>query len=666
MNRLAWSLSLSLLLAANLPGQNNFVYTNDDVNGPNTVSGFSVAANGTLTLLAGSPFLTGGTGQGGGFFAANRATVTIVNNLLFAENEGTADVSVFTVNPTSGNLTLVPGSPFPVGGASQTDISLAVTPDGAFLFAANSGSATITVSSIAANGSLSMVGSPTSLPSTPDGIKVTPDGKFLAVALLIPNQVAMFSIGAGGSLTPVPGSPFSGTGSPGSFGGEAGLDANCASNELFGGEATGNTTIVDAYTINADGSLTPVSGSPFTPGVGVNSNVPLLSPNDETLFVSNQGSSSITVFTVNADGTLTLVPGSPFPTPANSDPSGMATNQAGTFLYVAEGAPTLPGQVDVFSIGPGGALTPVPGTPFATGQKNAGTESLTAYPPKQCSRTITVPANPAGAVATANYGPYVYAFQYPPLPPGSPIAAFSVTANSITQSQLSVRVAGTPFANAKVIPYQGGGANAGVTFGIECLDSTGAVISCVVGPDYTYSFKTSYDSTLPLPQNPGFLKGPIGQPYVENDITNFYPTRIDPTGAGRTKGGFSDFELVDLPPTTPEDVFQGFQPPMAGKNGRSFTARTTIPIKFQVKDPNGNLVTSPPHTLPRISVEFNGTAQGTTGANFKSVSPNNFQFDSKKSTYQYFLSTTGYASGSYTIIVSADFFPLQQITFTIQ
>jgi hypothetical protein len=51
-----------LLFAITALAQNNFVYTNDNFS-PNTVSVFKVSpSNGALTLIPGSPFLTGGNG----------------------------------------------------------------------------------------------------------------------------------------------------------------------------------------------------------------------------------------------------------------------------------------------------------------------------------------------------------------------------------------------------------------------------------------------------------------------------------------------------------------------------------------------------------------------------------------------------------------------------
>jgi hypothetical protein len=143
---------------------------------------------------------------------------------------------------------------------------------------------------------------------------------------------------------------------------------------------------VDGYHIGSDGTLTPVAGSPFQPGVGIDSSVVVLSPDDKTLFVSNQLSTSVTAFRVAQDGSLSLVAGSPFfiQNPNSFITAGMATSQDGSFLYVTN---DFPAAVAVFRVGSDGALTEVPGSPFLTGIP-FGLLSLTAFPPKSCSLTV--------------------------------------------------------------------------------------------------------------------------------------------------------------------------------------------------------------------------------------------------------------------------------------
>jgi len=381
IRNLLWASAFSMLLAVAAQAQNTFVYTNDDVASGNTVSGFLVASNGVLTAIPGSPFPTGGTGTGFGLFAANRVTLSTVGRFLYAANTGSGSVGVFSINPISGLLAPVPGSPFSTGG-SPGDLSLAVTADNKFLFCGNDFSSTISVFAIASNGSLSPVpGSPFAAGGAIDGISVTPDGRFLSAAMLFGGptaSVAMFSISSNGALAAVPGSPFAGPGAVEI----TGIDINCASNLLFAANATGGPTVVNVFNIASAGVLTSISGSPFTFG-GLNSNVPFLSPNEKFLFVSNQFSNanegSITVLNVAANGSLTEVAGSPFANPGGVFPCGLGTDTAGKFLFVGN----RDNVVSVFSIANNGVLTPAPGSPFVTGQAG-GLSFLAVYPGKSC------------------------------------------------------------------------------------------------------------------------------------------------------------------------------------------------------------------------------------------------------------------------------------------
>jgi 6-phosphogluconolactonase (cycloisomerase 2 family) len=366
------------LPAASVHAQSTFVYTNDYVRGPNTVSVFTVGAGGTL----GPPttFLTGGTAGAPGFTASHRITTatTSTGDFLYASNgaanlasPASNDISAFSINPTSGLLTLV-GPPVGTGASGPNDISLAATPNGQFLYSGNSSfSGTVSGFAIGPTGALTLLpGFPIPVSGAPDGMTVSPDGKFLAVALSLANTVAMFSIGPTGALTPVPGSPFPG----GSGGTNTDVVINCASNLLF----TANShPLVTVYTIASNGVLTQIAGSPFMIG-GSDSNVGVLSPDDRFLFVSNQSGQTITSLNVAPGGSLTQVTGSPFSN-SGATPSRIATNQAGTLLYAAN----LRNTVSGFSIASNGALSPVAGSPFSTGSPG-NLASLTVFPAKTC------------------------------------------------------------------------------------------------------------------------------------------------------------------------------------------------------------------------------------------------------------------------------------------
>lgn len=125
---------LSLMLTTLAVAQNRFVYTNNQ-SSPNTVTGFLVNSNGSLTQIPGSPFATGDNGQNGTPFAI-AVTTFREKNYLYAANGATGTISGFRINPATGNLQLVPGSPFATNGQSA-DYSLAISKDNRFLFVAD-------------------------------------------------------------------------------------------------------------------------------------------------------------------------------------------------------------------------------------------------------------------------------------------------------------------------------------------------------------------------------------------------------------------------------------------------------------------------------------------------------------------------------------------------
>jgi 6-phosphogluconolactonase (cycloisomerase 2 family) len=207
-------------------------------------------------------------------------------------------------------------------------------------------------------------------------MKVSADGAFLAVAMDTAGPVAVFSIGSNGTLAPVPGSPFYGT-----FVNATDIDISCAGNFVFAANGTINshttTTTVDVFSVTRSGILDLVPGSPFQPGVGVNSNVVLLSPDNRFLFSSDQGlgndgGDTVTVAVVAADGSLTLVPGSPFSIGSGGVPMGIAMDQTGTLLFTANapGNGSSIASIGVFRVASDGSLTAVTGAPFAVPGSN--------------------------------------------------------------------------------------------------------------------------------------------------------------------------------------------------------------------------------------------------------------------------------------------------------
>jgi 6-phosphogluconolactonase len=379
-----WSACLALLLASTAIAQSQFVYTNNNESTgnsnepPNTVSAFSVATNGTLTPVAGSPYKTAGTGGGNSIDPEEIAIASSHNaNFLYAANDGSGTISAFKINSTTGALSHVPGSPFLADGAPGGDYALATSPNNKFLFATCDCTTSIHVYLIANTGGLIEVeGSPFQTGANSQGLKVTPNGQFLLVAEGSLTAVGMYSISASGTLTAVAGSPFAASASP------FNVAVNCAGNLVFvtdNGSFNGSYSAIDVYSLSSDGSLTPVAGEPFYNGTTSTSGGEVLSPNGQYLFVTDTFSNDISSMAVSSDGALTQVAGSPFAT--SNWTGGVAVSRSGKFLYSAL---FTFAQIDGRSVDSTGALSAVPGTPFSTGQSQEGVPTVITFPPPTC------------------------------------------------------------------------------------------------------------------------------------------------------------------------------------------------------------------------------------------------------------------------------------------
>ncbi|HET9167174.1 MAG TPA: beta-propeller fold lactonase family protein, partial [Candidatus Angelobacter sp.] len=203
---------LLVVMAAPLAAhaQGNYVYVNNQTPS-NSVTAYSVSSAGVLTNVPGSPFATGGSGRSVVCYGMDRMVVTQVNSLLYVANTGNMTISAFHINPATGALTSVAGSPFASGLSLDAcqGMSIAATPDAHFLMASSNGQ--VQTFSIAANGTLALAATTASCCTPNAGMKISPNGQFLAIA----NQssVSTFTINTTtGALTPVLGSPFPKTG----------------------------------------------------------------------------------------------------------------------------------------------------------------------------------------------------------------------------------------------------------------------------------------------------------------------------------------------------------------------------------------------------------------------------------------------------------------------
>jgi 6-phosphogluconolactonase (cycloisomerase 2 family) len=222
-----------------------------------------------------------------------------------------------------------------------------------------------------------------------------------------------------------------------------------------------------------------------------------------TVFVSNSGSGggieSITPFSVNSDGSLV-----PSPVVAVGDrPEGTAVTPDARFLYVAT---SQTAGVRGYAIGSGGALTEVPGSPFASGGIN----------------TTGVAVTPSGnRLLVTNRGS----------------GAGSVAVYDINQATGALTpVAGSPFAVAGLEDPSGVAIAPGGVRAFVAGDVAGATFDPVV-------------AGLKINQTTGALNQVAGSPFASGG-KNSFPAVISPDGGrlfiGNVQGGSPTISVLDV------------------------------------------------------------------------------------------------------------------------
>ena len=346
-------------LASPLLGQ--FVYVTDYGSG---VSGYTInPTTGALTAITGSPFATAGT------HPSYSVAIDPTGHFAYMANAG-GTISGFAINSTTGALTPITGSPFPAG---TNPLSLAIDPTGKFAYVADGGGDGVWGYRIdPITGVLTPI---TGSPFAPAGlyepsVAVDPTGTFVYVANAGGGILGYTINPATGALTPITGSPFPAGTNPYSVAVDpTGRFAYVANLGNSGGGS------VSGYTINpATGALTAITGSPFQAGYFPYSVA--IDPGGQFVYVANLGylanyGSGVSGYTINpTTGALTPITGSPFP--AGTNLFAVAVDPTGQFAYVTN-RNSYGGWLSGFTINPTtGALTAITGSPFPT----AGTYPL--------------------------------------------------------------------------------------------------------------------------------------------------------------------------------------------------------------------------------------------------------------------------------------------------
>ena len=324
---------------------------------------------GALKLVG--KFQTGGRGEGGvndPLQSSGSIIVTPDHAFLLAANAGSSDISVFRILPDG----LALASLTPSGGGNP--VSIAVHDN--LVYVVDTGGDIHTAGFVLdATGRLTRVPKSAQSLSTLDTGASTavfsPDGTKLIVTERLTNRIDVFSVDPDGSLSdPV----FNASAGTDPFGATFSLDGALLVTEAQSGSTS-------SYSINPDNTLTTIT-SKAASGGGATC---WIAVNGRNAWVSNTTTSDIGAYDVAQDGSLqplgvvaTVTTNQPtlFPPvkPPTSFPIDLALSADDQYLYVVYSAT---GSLVGYSVGAGGALKEVAAVPAV--QAQSGAEGLAAF-----------------------------------------------------------------------------------------------------------------------------------------------------------------------------------------------------------------------------------------------------------------------------------------------
>lgn len=251
----------------------------------NDISLYQISTTGTLTEVTRA-------------VAGTTPTMIVMDKagqFLYSSNVGSGNISSFLIDASSGALTAVTGSPFPIGTAA---LNMQLAPNGNVLYVTSSGTpGTIEVCTFNAGILNSVQVTQQGVGTNPYGIAIDPGGTHLYLA------------------------------------------------------NSGPDNTISEYSINSDGSLTflaTIGGSNLTGPTAL-----LIDNSGKYLFAANTAASNLAAFSIT-NGSLSLLSTNDV-VPTNAAPSFLVSDPSGKYIYV--GNSTSP-AVQAFSLNTGtGALT---------------------------------------------------------------------------------------------------------------------------------------------------------------------------------------------------------------------------------------------------------------------------------------------------------------------
>jgi 6-phosphogluconolactonase (cycloisomerase 2 family) len=267
----------------------------------NDISLFTIASNGALTEV------TPRTSVAPLGSLPQLLAMDPAGGFLYVANAGSDNISVFSIDSSTGALTQLANSPFPVG---LPPLNIQLTPSGNYLYVTASGGQAGNDGSIAGfsvnAGALTALSAKNPISSdgvNPNGLAIDPSGTYLYAANTSSGSISIFTIGSSGALSEVQNSPLADT-----YTAPVSLILDAKGAYLY--VANQGSSNVAVYSISSSTGLPTVLTSSTTTGAFFTEGNPSFlaaDPSGEYLFVGNQGASAgIQAFSVSS-GNLTSI-----------------------------------------------------------------------------------------------------------------------------------------------------------------------------------------------------------------------------------------------------------------------------------------------------------------------------------------------------------------------
>jgi 6-phosphogluconolactonase (cycloisomerase 2 family) len=185
-------------------------------------------------------------------------------------------------------------------------------------------------------------------------VAFSPDGQFLIVTEKATNNLDVFKVLSDGSLSQATITKSIG---PGAF--SARFTGNDVAVVSETGSSAPNSSAISSYSVQSNGTLTPISSSVPTLGSANCWNV--VTPDGRFVYVSNAGSGSVSGFAIGSGGTLTPLPGTIFAlNPTGSSNIDITVSADGKFLNTLN---AVPEPLECLRFSPPTVLSPIWGPP---------------------------------------------------------------------------------------------------------------------------------------------------------------------------------------------------------------------------------------------------------------------------------------------------------------